>query len=110
MGEALGQKFVQVAFGGPAKAKALELVNEIEESMKQDIQTATWMTDDTKKQAFAKLTAVSNKIGYPEHWRDYSSIEVKRDDYMGDRQRAIMFEQRRELNKIGKPVDKRSGE
>ena len=106
LGEALGQKFIEVAFGGPAKVKALQLVGEIEESMKQDIQTATWMSDATKQEAFAKLKLVSNKIGYPEHWRDYSSIAISRTDYFGDGERASAFEVRRELNKIGKPVDK----
>jgi endothelin-converting enzyme/putative endopeptidase len=106
LGEALGEKFIQVAFSGPSKAKALELVHEIEQSMELDIRTAQWMTDATKKQAFEKLHKVSNKIGYPEHFRDYSSIEIKRDDYMGNEFRANAFEEHRDLNKIGKPVDK----
>ncbi|HEY3743038.1 MAG TPA: M13 family metallopeptidase N-terminal domain-containing protein, partial [Bryobacteraceae bacterium] len=74
LGDALGQKFVEVAFGGAAKAKALQLVGEIEQSMKQDIENATWMSDATKRAAYAKLAEVSNKIGYPEKWRDYSSV------------------------------------
>ena len=106
LGEVLGQKFVEVAFSGPAKAKALQLVGEIEKSMHQDIETATWMSDATKQQAFAKLAAVSNKIGYPEKWRDYSSVAIRPDDYLGNLERATSFEQRRDLNKIGKPVDK----
>jgi putative endopeptidase len=106
LGEALGQKFVEVAFNGPAKAKALQLVGEIEKSMKQDIETATWMSDATKQQAYAKLAAVSNKIGYPEKWRDYSTVVVQRDDYLGDEERSTAFEIRRNLSKIGKPVDK----
>jgi endothelin-converting enzyme/putative endopeptidase len=106
LGEALGQKFVEVAFGGPAKAKALQLVGEIEKTMKRDIETATWMSEATKQQAYAKLAAVSNKIGYPEKWRDYSSVVVKPDDYLGDEERAAAFEVRRDLNKIGNPVDK----
>jgi len=106
LGEALGQKFVEVAFGGPAKAKAVQLVAEIEKSMKQDITAATWMSDATKQQAYAKLAAVTNKIGYPEKWRDYSSVVIKRDDYLGDEERAAGFEVRRNLEKIGKPVDK----
>ena len=106
LGEALGQKFVEVAFGGPAKAKALALVGEIEKSMRQDIETATWMSEATRQQAYAKLAAVSNKIGYPEKWRDYSSVVIKPDDYLGDEERAATFEIRRNLNKIGKPVDK----
>ena len=106
LGEALGQKFVEVAFSGPAKAKALELVGEIEKSMKEDITSATWMSDETKRQAYAKLAEVTNKIGYPEKWRDYSSVVVKPDDYLGNEERAVAFEVRRNLNRIGKPVDK----
>ena len=106
LGEALGQKFVEVAFSGPAKAKALQLVDEIEKSMKQDIETATWMSQATKQQAYAKLAAVSNKIGYPEQWRDYSSVIIKPDDYLGDEERVATFEVRRNLIKIGNPVDK----
>jgi putative endopeptidase len=106
LGEALGQKFVEVAFSGPAKAKALQLVGEIEKSMKQDIATASWMSEATKQQAYAKLAAVSNKIGYPEKWRDYSSVVIKPDDYLGNEERASAFEIRRNLNKIGNLVDK----
>jgi putative endopeptidase len=106
LGEALGQKFVEVAFGGPARAKALQLVGEIEKSMRQDIETATWMSDATKQQASAKLAAVSNKIGYPEKWRDYSEVVIKPDDFVGNQERAAAFEARRDLRKIGKPVDK----
>jgi putative endopeptidase len=106
LGEALGQKFIEVAFSGPAKAKAVQLVAAIEKSMKDDIATATWMSDATKQQAYAKLAAVSNKIGYPEKWRDYSSVVIRRDDYLGNEERAAGFEVRRNLDKIGKPVDK----
>jgi putative endopeptidase len=106
LGEALGRKYVEVAFSGPAKARALELVHEIESSMEQDIKTAPWMTEATKQQALAKLSAVSNKIGYPDQWRDYSSLAVKPDDFFGDQLRANAFEVRRDLDKIGKPVDK----
>ncbi len=106
LGEALGQKFIEVAFSGPSKARALQMVHEIERAMEQDIKTADWMTDETKKEALVKLADVSNKIGYPDKWRDYSTVIIKRDDYLGDRQRALAFEVRRNLNKIGKPVDK----
>ncbi len=106
LGEALGQKYVEVAFGGPAKAKALDLVHEIENAMEQDIRTATWMTQPTRQQALAKLAAVANKIGYPDKWRDYSSVAIRRDDFAGDNLRADAFERRRTLDKIGKPVDK----
>ena len=106
LGEALGQKFVEVAFSGKSKERALQMVHEIEKAMRQDVETASWMTDDTKKQALAKLEAVSNKIGYPDKWRDYSTVVIKRDDFLGNRQRAVAFEVRRRLDKIGQPVDK----
>jgi endothelin-converting enzyme/putative endopeptidase len=105
LGEALGQKFVEVAFSGPVKAKALRLVGEIEKSMKQDIENATWMSPATKQQAFAKLAAVSNKIGYPDKWRDYSTVLITPDDYLGNDERTNSFEVRRNLSKIGKSVD-----
>ena len=75
LGEELGQEFVKVAFNGASKEKALQLVGEIEAEMRKDIESATWMTPATKQQAVAKLHEVTNKIGYPEKWRDYSSIQ-----------------------------------
>ena len=106
LGEALGREFVKVAFAGSSKEKALQLVGEIEKEMRKDIQSAAWMTPATKTQALAKLDAVANKIGYPEKWRDYSSVKIVRDDYFGDAVRAREFEIRRNFDKIGKPVDK----
>ena len=106
LGEALGQEFVKVAFSGPSREKALQLVGEIESEMHKDIETATWMTPDTKKQAFEKLRLVENKIGYPQKWRDYSSVNVVRDNYFADALAAREFEIHRNFNKIGKPVDK----
>jgi len=95
-----------VAFSGASKEKALALVGQIEAEMRKDIESADWMTPATKQQAFAKLRAVTNKIGYPEKWRDYSSVRIARDDYFGNNLRAQEFEIRRNFNKIGKPVDK----
>src|SRR5580658_7850892 len=106
LGEALGQEFVKAAFNGASKEKALELVGQIEMEMRKDIDNALWMTPATKQQAFAKLKEVTNKIGYPEKWRDYSSVKIARDDYFGNSLRAYEFEQHRDFNKIGKPVDK----
>jgi putative endopeptidase len=106
LGEALGQKFVQVAFSPASKAKALKLVGQIEHSMATDIETASWMTPATKKQALEKLGEVTNKIGYPDHWRDYSSVKIARNDFFGDVERARQFEVHRNLAKLGKPVDK----
>jgi endothelin-converting enzyme/putative endopeptidase len=106
LGEALGQEFVKVAFNGASKEKALQLVGEIESEMRKDIESANWMTPATKEQALAKLRAVANKIGYPDKWRDYSSVKIARDDYFGDELRAVEFEIQRNFHKIGKPVDK----
>src|SRR5579872_3508771 len=106
LGEALGQKFVEVAFSGPSKAKALQLVGEIEKAMASDIKSASWMSPATKDQALTKLDQVTNKIGYPEKWKDYSTVKVVRGDYFGDSLRAREFELHRNFAKIGKPVDK----
>ena len=106
LGEELGQEFVKVAFKGASKEKALQLVGEIEGEMRKDIEHAAWMTPATKDQAMSKLQEVANKIGYPEKWRDYSSIKVTPGDYFGNVLRAYVFEQRRNFGKIGKPVDK----
>ncbi|HXI44245.1 MAG TPA: M13 family metallopeptidase [Bryobacteraceae bacterium] len=106
LGEALGQEFVKVAFSGASKEKALALVGQIEAEMRKDIESAAWMTTATKQQAFAKLRAVTNKIGYPDKWRDYSSVRIIRGDHFGNALRAEEFEIRRNFNKIGKLVDK----
>ena len=106
LGEALGQKFVAVAFPPDAKARTLKMVEEIEKELGADIQTLSWMTPATKQQALAKLKLVTNKIGYPDKWRDYSSVKIERGDAVGNDQRATEFEVHRELNKIGKPVDR----
>ena len=71
-----------------------------------DINSLTWMSAETKKAALVKLQAVTNKIGYPDKWRDYSSISIAKDDYFGNWYRANEFESKRQRNKIGKPVDK----
>jgi endothelin-converting enzyme/putative endopeptidase len=106
LGEALGRKFVERTFGGDAKQRTLKMVDAIERALGQDIDQLTWMTAATKQEALLKLKAVTNKIGYPNKWRDYSSVEIKRDDAVGNGMRADRFEFQRELNKIGKPVDR----
>ncbi|MBV9294353.1 MAG: M13 family metallopeptidase, partial [Acidobacteriaceae bacterium] len=106
LGEALGRKFVEKTFGEQGKQRTLELVHEIEHEMADDIQSITWMGPETKKEAMVKLHAVANKIGYPEKWRDYSSISIVDDDYFGNSYRANEFESKRERDKIGKPVDR----
>jgi putative endopeptidase len=106
LGEAVGKAFVQRAFGGDAKARTLDMVHAIEQSMDQDLRSLTWMSEDTKKEAFVKLRAVANKIGYPDKWRDYSALRIVRGDAFGNSQRANAFQLHRQLAKIGKPVDK----
>jgi putative endopeptidase len=105
LGEALGQAYVEKYFGPDAKRQVLTMVTEIESAMQQDIENLPWMSPPTKKNAIEKLHAVLNKIGYPDKWRDYSSLEIKRGDEMGNVQRAAKFEFDRQLAKIGKPVD-----
>jgi putative endopeptidase len=106
LGEALGRKYVEKTFGEEGKERTLRMVQEIEHEMAKDLESLTWMSPQTKEQALAKLRAVTNKIGYPDKWRDYSSVQIVPDDYFGNTYRAREFEYRRELNKIGKPVDR----
>jgi len=106
LGEALGQKFVEKTFGEEGKARTLALVKEIETQMAADINSIPWMSPETKKAALVKLQAVTNKIGYPDKWRDYSTVSVVKDDYFGNWYRANEFESKRQREKIGKPVDK----
>ncbi|MDT7541925.1 MAG: putative endopeptidase [Acidobacteriota bacterium] len=106
LGEALGQVYVEKAFPPAAKARALELVRNLEAALKTDIGTISWMSDPTRTQAVAKLEAYMNKIGYPDKWRDYSTLSLDRDSFFTNRMRANHFEQLRDLAKIGKAVDK----
>jgi putative endopeptidase len=106
LGEALGEVYVKKAFPPAAKARALEMVRNLEAALKSDISTLSWMGDATRKQAIVKLDAFLNKIGYPDKWRDYSALQVDRSSYVNNRSRANAFEKRRDLNKIGKPVDR----
>ncbi|HLJ87161.1 MAG TPA: M13 family metallopeptidase [Candidatus Angelobacter sp.] len=106
VGEALGQAYVDKTFPPEAKARMLKMVQALETALKQDISSLPWMTDATKKQALVKLAAIQNKIGYPNQWRDYSSLNVVRGDAIGNSMRAAAFEVQRDLNKIGKPLDR----
>jgi putative endopeptidase len=106
LGEALGRKFVERTFGAEGKQRTLQMVDALEKALGQDIQTLAWMTPATKQKALEKLKAITNKIGYPDKWRDYSSVEIQRDDAVGNGFRADRFEFQRQLNKIGKPVDR----
>src|SRR5262249_22049971 len=107
LGEALGQPYVQETFGADGKARMLKMVDALEGALGDDIQSLDWMTPATKKQATLKLQAISNKIGYPDNWRDYSTVNIVRGDLLGNAQRARSFEIARNLNKIGRPLDKK---
>ncbi len=106
LGEALGQVFVEKTFSADTKGRTVAMTKEIEKAMENDLQQLTWMGPETKKQALAKLHGIVNKIGYPDKWRDYSSVNIARGDFLGDVSRSVIFESKRELNKIGKPVDR----
>lgn len=105
LGEALGQRYVDLTFGAEGKQRTLKMVQEIEKALADDLKTLSWMTPATKKEAVVKLDAISNKIGFPEKWRDYSSVRIIRGDAIGNDQRATEFEIQRQLHKIGNPVD-----
>ncbi|MDL2358211.1 MAG: M13 family metallopeptidase, partial [Pseudomonadota bacterium] len=107
LGEALGQEFVSRSFSPELKAKALHMTQQIEQAMEKDIESLTWMSAATKERAQQKLHTIVNKIGYPDVWRDYSSYVVKRDDFAGNIERGNVFETRRQLAKIGKPLDRK---
>ncbi len=106
LGEALGEVYVKKAFPPAAKARAVEMVRNLEAALKSDIGTLSWMGDATRKQAIVKLDAFLNKIGYPDKWRDYSSMQIDRNSYVANRFRANAFEKHRDINKIGRPVDR----
>ncbi len=106
LGEALGKVYVDRYFAGDSKAKMLEMVRDIEAAMGRDLDQIDWMSPATKARAREKLAAIANKIGYSDKWRDYTKLIVKPDDPLGNELRANAFENDRQLNKIGKPVDK----
>jgi putative endopeptidase len=106
MGEALGQAFVRRWFGGDAKAKALALVGDVQDAMGRRIDGLDWMDGPTRENAHGKLGTVVNKIGYPEVWRSYDGLAIRRDDFFASFMAANAFEARRQLAKIGRPVDR----
>lgn len=106
LGEALGQEFVQRAFSPELKEKTRHMTAQIATAMGQEIDGLAWMSAATKKNAHAKLKTMVNKVGYPDQWRDYSQFQVKPDDFAGNVARGTTFEVRRQLAKIGKPLDR----
>jgi putative endopeptidase len=107
LGEAVGQDWVKQNFPPAAKDSMDKLVASLEKSLGDDIKTLPWMSDATKKAAEEKLALIRNKIGYPEKWRDYSSVKVNRSDLIGNAHRSIVYERNYNFAKLGKPVDEK---
>ena len=106
MGEAVGQLYVARYFPPEAKAKMDELVGNLIKAMDVRLQGLAWMAPETKAKARAKLAGFTPKIGYPDKWRDYSALEIRRDDALGNAGRSNRFEYRRNIAKIGRPIDR----
>ena len=106
LGEVVGKIYVERHFPPEAKQRMDTLVKNLVEAYRQGIQTLDWMSPATKEKALAKLATFTPKIGYPDTWRDYSKIEIRRDDLVGNLQRSAEFITQRELDKLGKPVDR----
>ncbi|HEX7958672.1 MAG TPA: M13 family metallopeptidase [Terriglobales bacterium] len=106
LGEALGQAYVEKAFPPESKRRVNQLVTDLRAALARDIDEVEWMAPETKKNAHLKLDAMENKLGYPNHWRDYSSVKIARDSYPANVHQATAFEFHRQLEKIGKPVDR----
>jgi putative endopeptidase len=107
LGEAVGQDWVKQNFPPAAKDSMDKLVASMEKSLGDDIKTLPWMTEATRKAAEEKLAMIRNKIGYPEKWRDYSSVKVDRNDVIGNFQRSAVYQRNYNFAKLGKPVDEK---
>lgn len=106
LGEAIGRIFVSSRFKPESKQRVLEIIRAIQSALLDDLATATWMSDATRTKALAKLSAYRIKVGYPDRWRDYSRLEVRRNDALGNAMRGYRFEFTRQLRKLRKPVDR----
>ena len=106
LGDPLGEEYVKKYFPPDTKARALTMVRNLEAALRERIQTPTWMSEATKAQALGKLDAFGNKIGYPDHWRDYSALELEAGSFLANAIRTSRFERAYRLGKIGGPVDK----
>lgn len=105
MGQALGRLYVAEHFSAQSKSSAEQLVKNLIDAFKQDINTLNWMAPETRTEALLKLSRITIKIGYPNRWRDYSALRIRADDLVGNVMRATSFEFRRNVGKLGKPVD-----
>jgi len=106
LGEVIGQIYVEKHFPLAAKQRMDELVKYLIEAYRESIKNLDWMTDETKKKALIKLDKFTPKIGFPDKWKDYSSLVIKRDDLVGNVRRANALEHEREAAKIGAPLDR----
>jgi putative endopeptidase len=106
LGDALGQLYVKKYFPHEAKQRILDLVNNLQETYKERIGKLSWMSDSTKQKALLKLNAIAKKIGYPDKWKDYSSVDITKDDLIQNLKNTGHFTYRYNVNKIGKPVDR----
>jgi len=106
LGEVIGQLYVEKYFPPQAKQKMIELVDNLKKSLQKRIQSLSWMENETKKEALAKLKKMAVKVGYPEKWRDYSNLEIKKGEYVTNVLRSNKFEFLFNMDKIGKPVDR----
>jgi len=106
LGEALGEVYVKKAFPPEAKARMKELVNNLIVALREDIPTLDWMSEPTRQAAIAKLNAFAVKIGYPDKWRDYSTLKIERTSFIDNLLRSSEFSRRRNLVKMGRPVDR----
>jgi endothelin-converting enzyme/putative endopeptidase len=106
IGQLLGQAYVARAFPPQSKERVQQMVNALKVALSQEMDSMDWMSPETKKQAHVKLAAQIDKIGYPDHWRDYSALEIRPDNHLLNVERAAAFELNRQLQKIGKPLDR----
>lgn len=106
IGDLLGQLYVAKYFKPEAKKRMVELVKNLSETYEERIKTLDWMSETTKKKAIEKLRAFTPKIGYPDKWKTYNDLEIKRDDYFGNIRRAKTWDYNDMVDQLGKPVDK----
>ena len=106
LGEAIGQLYVEKYFPPSSKESMDELVENLRKAFAERIKKLDWMSDATKVEALAKLDAITVKIGYPDKWKDYSTLSIVPDNYLQNVQNAKLFESKRDIAKIGKKVDK----
>ncbi|MCB9059468.1 MAG: hypothetical protein H6627_12930 [Calditrichae bacterium] len=106
LGEVVGKLYVERHFKPEAKERMVTLVSNLRQSFRERINTLEWMSAETKEKALAKLEKFNAKIGYPDKWKDYSALEIKADDLLGNLRRSALVEHHRQLDKLGKPIDR----